>query len=178
MNRARRRRCRGAVGLLCLVVCQFVVLAGAAALAHTAAESARDRAQSGADAVAHALAGSLAMDPQRFDFEVALQQGATCALVGVSTDLPPQRDGDAIACRRALDVAGRVAAANGATVVVVRVGPDVGAYMHDGVAALFEVLVETEVAGPLAHTAPLCNDHQTRGGLCWAEAWSAAREMG
>ncbi len=160
--------------VIVVVILQLLVLGGAVASLRIAAATAAGHATIAADAAAHAAVVTLTADSARDDFEITLQAGALCAI-----DKRQSVDGGAgQLCAAVIAAAQDAAQRNGAVIVTLQVGADPRAYVTTTAPALFDVIVETEVPGPLARLSKLCADMQQREDLCWARGWSAARSVG
>src|SRR5260221_9068450 len=169
----RRPATRGAAALVLLASMSSVFVGGAGVVDVAAAVRAQAHAESAADAVAHGVAVALLGDPDREALSIAVQAGAPC-----DTD-DPDTSPAGPACARAVGVARAMAAANGAALRRLLVGPD-PRDMREGRGA-GRVLVEAHVF--VARGMPISPRRcpATPGSssdLCWAEAWSAAQGAG
>lgn len=163
----------GAAALLVTVLMGTLATGGMGAVDAAAAVAAQSRADNAADAVAHAAASLLAADPDRDRLSLAVQAGGACeAGQPVGDDLGP-------ACGRALAAAHQVAAANGAVLLRLSVGPD----LRDETPAKGAGRMLTLALVAVPRGLPVWPSHCPRSpgtgpDLCWAEAWSAAQEAG
>lgn len=170
---SRRGGQAGAAALLVTVLMGVLASGGMGAVDAAAAVAAQSRASNAADAVAHAAASLLAADPDRDRLSLSVQAGAACeAGRPVGADVGP-------ACGRALATTRQIAAANGAVLLQLSVGPD----LRDETAARGTGRLLTLALVAVPRGLPVWPAHCPRQpgtgpDLCWAEAWSAAQEAG
>jgi len=168
---------RGAMSLLLVAWCAGLLLAGATVTQGMAVVATDERAQSLADAAAHAAAVELIGDPRRDEISLLVQgDAAACAFAG-----EPPGDGGSRGVDPLCD--GALAAAR----AVVTLSPEAGLVeliVHaDGRdqavgtgAGRLSVLAQVVLPRHLALAGRLCGREFPRGGaLCWAQAWSEAR---
>jgi hypothetical protein len=166
-------RCRGAAGLLVSLLTGTLATGGIGAVDVAAAVAAQGRAENAADAVAHAVAAVLAVDPDREHLSLSAQAGNLC-----DTDSPSDGASEK-ACGRALDTARDVAARNGGVLLRLVVGPDPRDLRPERGAGRVLTLVLVAVRRGLPVLPTHCPPSPGTGAdLCWAEAWSAAQESG
>lgn len=172
--RPARRQPAGAAALLLACFTSVLMTGGIAAVDAGFAAAAQSRAENAADAVAHAAAALLAVDPDRDRLSIAVQGGSPC-----DSDAPEAEDGGGPACARALAEARRLARSNGAAVVRLTVGPDLRDVRADRGAGRLLVLAEVAVRRGLPVLPARCPARPgSQSDLCWVLAWSAAQEAG
>jgi hypothetical protein len=159
--------------LLLTLLTGTVLTGGIGAADAAAAVGSQARADTAADASAHAAASLLAADEDRERLSSAVQSGHPCD----TGEADPSAVGPA--CGRALQVARDVAARNRAVLLRLVVGPDLRDVRADRGAGRLVTLAQVAVRRGLPVLPATCPASPGSGSdLCWAMAWSAAQEAG
>ena len=165
-----RRRQRGAVSLLLAAIAPVAFLVFAAAILLGAARGAAEHAQSGADAVAHAVAIAANSLADRDRLSIEAQAGRWCAEGdGAGASAPADDD----LCWPLFAEAARVALADGVDVVTLVVGPDTRDMRGGPAPGRLAVLAVVAGHGPVAGNDALCSGDSATP-LCRPRAASAA----
>lgn len=173
MLRCRAPAQAGAAALLASLLASVLATGGLGAVDAAAAVAASSHAEAAADAVAHGVASLLAGHPDRDRLSLAVQAGEACERGS------PPGPSTGKACADALALAIRLAAANGAAVMRLSVGPDPRDLRADRGAGRLLTLAEVAVPRGLPVLPGRCPPAPgSQPDLCWAMAWSAAQEAG
>jgi hypothetical protein len=147
-----------------------IVIAGAVLLG--GALAAAEHAQSGADAVAHAIAAVANTGDKRDDLSIQVQAGRWCQKGdNVSAEY---KGADEALCNPLFAEADAIAQANGVRVTALAIGPDTRDMQRGIGPGRLVVMVAVQGNGPLVAVASLCGRDSQSGGLCHPQAVSAA----
>lgn len=165
----------GAASLVLSLLMGIIAVGGLGGVDVAAAVAAQGHAESAADAVAHAVTGLLASDPEREHLSVTTQAGSLC-----DTQATPPPGADVRSCTRAIALARDVASRNRAVLLRLLVGPDLRDLGPLRGAGRLQVLAEVAVRRAMPAVPVRCAGDRPQGDhdLCWAVAWSAGREAG
>jgi len=139
---------RGAISFIVVFFMSLLVLVLAVAVMVGRARTASERAWTGAEAVAHGVAGAANSDAEhRDELSIQAQSGRDCATGELSA--PKYTSADESLCKPLIAVANDIAYRDGVHVVGMLIGPNVGDLAAQPAPGRLDVLVIVSVDGPL-----------------------------